>query len=53
MMSNFSGTPSITIPFTKFDNLPFGLTLIADVYKDMDVLNCAYTIETLLGGKHE
>ncbi len=53
MLSNMSGTPSITIPFTKVDNMPYGLTLVADVYKDMNLLNCAYTLENILGGDHE
>ncbi|XQP55647.1 MAG: amidase family protein [Mycoplasmoidaceae bacterium] len=53
MMDNFSGTPGITIPFTKIDNMPWGLTITADVYQDMKLLNIAYTLETLIGGSHE
>lgn len=53
MMSNFSGTPSITIPFTKLNNMPWGLTIMADVYNDMKLLNIAYTLEEILGGDNE
>lgn len=53
MMDNFSGTPGITIPFTKIDNMPWGLTISADVYQDMKLLNIAYTLEQLIGGDHE
>ena len=53
MMDNFSGTPGITIPFTKIDNMPWGLTITADVYQDMKLLNIAYTLEQLIGGDHE
>ncbi len=53
MMDNFSGTPSITIPFTKIDNLPLGLTISCDVYEDMKALNIAYTLEEMIGGNNE
>ena len=53
MMDNFAGTPGITIPFTKIDNMPWGLTISADVYQDMKLLNIAYTLEQLIGGDHE
>lgn len=50
-LANFSGTPSITIPFTKFNGLPYGITLSANVYEDMKLLNIAYTLEEMMGGK--
>lgn len=53
IISNFSGTPSITIPFTKINGMPWGLTLVCDVYKDMKLLNCAYTLECIIGGDNE
>lgn len=53
MMDNFSGTPSINIPFTKIDNLPWGLTISCDIYQDMKLLNIAYTLEDMIGGNHE
>ncbi|MCQ3914957.1 MAG: hypothetical protein MJ201_04310 [Mycoplasmoidaceae bacterium] len=53
MMDNFSGTPSISIPFTKIDNLPWGLTISCDIYQDMKLLNIAYTLEDMIGGNHE
>ncbi len=53
MMSNMSGTPSITIPFIKVDGLPWGLTLVTDVYQDMKLLNIAYSLENILGGNNE
>lgn len=53
MMDNFSGTPSITIPFAKIDNMPWGLTISADVYQDMKLLNIAHELENIIGGSHE
>ncbi|MBQ0045779.1 MAG: Asp-tRNA(Asn)/Glu-tRNA(Gln) amidotransferase GatCAB subunit A [Mycoplasma sp.] len=53
MLDNFSGTPSITIPFTKINNLPYGLTISCDINQDMKMLNIAYTLEKMLGGSHE
>lgn len=53
MLDNFSGTPSITIPFTKIDNMPWGLSLSCDIYQDMKLLNIAYTLEDIIGGDHE
>lgn len=53
MLDNFSGTPSITIPFTKIENLPYGITVSCDIYQDMKALNIAYTLEEMIGGNHE
>ncbi len=53
MMSNMSGTPSITVPFAKVDGMPWGLTVVCDVYKDMKLLNIAYTLENIIGGNNE
>ncbi|XQP55145.1 MAG: amidase family protein [Mycoplasmoidaceae bacterium] len=53
MLDNFSGTPSITIPYTKINNLPWGITISCDIYQDMKLLNIAYTLEDLIGGNHE
>lgn len=53
MLDNFSGTPSITIPFTKIDNLPWGITICCDIYQDMKLLNIAYTLENMIGDDHE
>lgn len=53
MMSNMSGTPSITIPFAKIDNMPWGLTVVTDVYKDMKLLNIAYSLENIIGDDNE
>ncbi len=53
MFSNFSGTPSITIPFKTMEKMPWGLTISADMYQDMKLLQIAYTLEEMIGGKHE
>lgn len=53
MLDNFSGTPSITIPYTKINNLPSGISLSCDIYQDMKLLNIAYTLEKIIGGNHE
>jgi len=55
MSSNFAGTPSITVPFTKINGMPYGCTLSMNLYKDMELLRAAYTVEEIIheGGDHE
>lgn len=53
VLSNFSGAPSITIPWIKIDGLPVGLNITCDLFEDMKVFNIAYTLENILGGSDE
>lgn len=41
MGANFAGLPSITIPFTKINNLPLGINITGPLLKDLEVLNIA------------
>lgn len=51
--SNFEGSPSITLPFGKEENMPFGLSIDSKLYSDKDLLSVALYIEKLLGGDNE
>ena len=50
-MSNFSGSPSITVPLTKVNGMPFGVTISSKIYTDMKLLNAAYTVEDIIARK--
>jgi len=50
-IGNFGGFPSITIPDGFVSNLPVGLNITGNCYKDQDVLNTAYGIENRLSYK--
>ena len=47
-IANFTGSPSITIPFTNINKMPYGITITTKKYDDMNCLNYAYTVEELL-----
>ncbi len=51
--NNFEGTPSISIPFTKEDDMPIGLSIDAKIYEDKKMLSHALYFEKVLGGKDE
>lgn len=51
-IANFGGFPSITIPSGFINNLPVGLNITGDCYKDQEVLNIAYAIEEKLDYKN-
>ena len=51
-IANFGGFPSITIPSGFINNLPVGLNITGDCYKDQEVLNIAYAIEEKLNYKN-
>jgi aspartyl-tRNA(Asn)/glutamyl-tRNA(Gln) amidotransferase subunit A len=54
VLANFAGAPSITIPYSKINHLPFGLTINCAVFDDQKALNIAYSLENLFEGtKHE
>jgi aspartyl-tRNA(Asn)/glutamyl-tRNA(Gln) amidotransferase subunit A len=50
-MGNFSGYPSITLPFTTVEGLPVGVNLTANAYQDASLLDIAYGVESLTGLK--
>ena len=51
-IGNFGGFPSITIPDGFIDGLPVALNITGNVYKDEDVLNIAYAIESMMDYKN-
>ena len=51
--SNFSGTPSISIPWSKHNGMPFGLAIEGRLYKDKELLSYTKYIDELLGGDDE
>ena len=51
-IANFGGFPSITIPSGFINNLPVGVNITGDCYKDQEVLNIAYAIEEKLDYKN-
>ncbi|MBQ9181094.1 MAG: Asp-tRNA(Asn)/Glu-tRNA(Gln) amidotransferase subunit GatA [Bacilli bacterium] len=52
-VGNFGGFPSITIPNGFVNNLPVGVNITGNCYKDVDVLNIASAIEEKLGYKNQ
>lgn len=48
LLSNFAGTPSITIPYTFFDKMPWGINITCNVFQDQKMFDIAYTLETLI-----
>jgi len=50
-LGNFSGYPSITVPWTMIDGLPVGLNLTGAAFQDLKVLDLAYGIERITGMK--
>ncbi|MDR2823047.1 MAG: Asp-tRNA(Asn)/Glu-tRNA(Gln) amidotransferase GatCAB subunit A [Mycoplasmataceae bacterium] len=55
LLANFGGMPSITIPFTKIQNMPFGINVTCKQFEDQKTLNIAYTLECMVTpeAKHE
>jgi len=53
IIGNFGGFPSITIPNGFIDNLPVGINITGNCYKDADILNIAYNLESILPYKNQ
>lgn len=51
--SNFEGSPSLVIPFTKSENMPVGLAMDSKLYNDEKLLSFALWMEKFVGGKYE
>ena len=47
-IGNFGGFPSITIPNGFVNDLPVGVNLTGNCYDDENVLNIAYTLESMM-----
>lgn len=47
-IGNFGGFPSITIPNGFVETLPVGINITGNCYDDENVLNIAYTLESLM-----
>ena len=52
-VGNFGGFPSITIPNGFIDNLPVAVNITGNCYKDEEVLNIAYMIESKMNYKNQ
>ena len=50
-IGNFGGFPSITIPNGFINNLPVGINITGNCYDDVNVLNIAYKLESLMDYK--
>lgn len=51
-IANFGGFPSITIPDGIIDKLPVGINITGNCYDDVNVLNIAYALESLMNYKN-
>lgn len=47
-IGNFGGFPSITIPNGFINDLPVGINITGNCYDDENILNIAYTLESLM-----
>ena len=50
-IGNFGGFPSITIPNGFVNDLPVGINITGNCYDDVNVLNIAYKLESLMDYK--
>lgn len=50
-IGNFGGFPSITIPDGFINNLPVGINITGNCFKDEEVLNLAYALESKMNYK--
>ncbi len=53
ILSNLYGNPSITIPLNYVDNMPIGINLNSDIFKEQEVLNFAYFLENIIKFKNK
>ena len=51
--ANLAGTPSLNIPLSKHDNMPFGISLDSSLYSDKKLLEHSSYIVELIGGSNE
>ena len=50
---NFTGQPNIVIPFGKYNNMPFGLSIFSKLYNDKALLSYSLYFESILGDSNE
>lgn len=50
-IGNFGGFPSITIPDGFINDLPVGINITGNCFKDAEVLNLAYALESIMDYK--
>lgn len=53
MLANFFGSPSITIPFFEYDDMPIGINLTTKVKSDLLTLQAAKALENIIGIKNQ
>jgi aspartyl-tRNA(Asn)/glutamyl-tRNA(Gln) amidotransferase subunit A len=53
LLANFTGIPSLTIPFCKINNLPLGLNINTKVLKDQFAINLGLLIEKIMKFENE
>ena len=51
VISNFGGFPSITIPTGFVNDMPIGVSITSGIFKDTELLNIAYALESKLSFK--
>ncbi len=52
-VGNFGGFPSITIPDGFVNSLPVGLNITGNCYDDVNILNIAYALESMMNYKNQ
>jgi aspartyl-tRNA(Asn)/glutamyl-tRNA(Gln) amidotransferase subunit A len=52
-LSNFAGTPSLTLPSGFIDGMPIAINLSGRLFEEQTVLNVAYALENVLGLKNQ
>ena len=53
LIGNFGGFPSITIPSGFVNNMPIGVNITGPIFKDDNVLNIAYALESTMKYKDQ
>ncbi|WP_434329036.1 amidase family protein [Mycoplasma capricolum] len=53
VLANFTGTPSITIPFFEIKNMPVGINITTKVKTDLLTLQAAKLLENIIGIKNQ
>jgi len=53
ILANFSGQPSISIPFSFKNKMPYGLSLTGSLYNDNNLINAAEFLAKIIGDDYE
>lgn len=51
-IANFGGFPSISIPLSEKNGLPFGINITGKKYDDVNIVNIAYVLENFIKGNN-